>query len=714
MKKKVNDLLNNNYKRRNILLCFFLSFVIICLSVGFSSFQNNLTIDGALANVRIDKDVRIMGVQVNSVNDAVSNYEDYNVSNIDCGVSLNSSDSYVIYDVNVYNLGNVYTAISSLEIDNDNLKAEFVNYNLGDKICNEDKCTLGVNKVIQVKVSYADGKYDSSNVSQEFVIRFTFGVVYSASYVGFDDTSGFNTVAVEGMEFTSSFTYDASKSLSVTMNGKSLSSGTGYTYNNGVFTIPSVQGDIVITLRDMSYMKSTIIASSTTSGSEDDLTLYDLDSMTSDEKTSAFSNIATDSGVIRIKGITGNSNALVFRGAVTNNYVSFAGNIWRIMQIDEDGNLRLILNNSIGSSQYYTTSSISSEDDAETILGYANSSAKTALDSWYTSNLTDYSEYIVTSKFCNDFTYEEKTSSGASNAVYYYQPYLNVGSDAALYSPSLVCPSNSIFTSNIGLISAEEVVLAGGAYRVANTSYYLYNSSALWTLSPGYYDSTQGNGGVFFVDTTGAVTDWSRSLLTASYALRPVITIDGNLELTGDGTLSNPYMLAGEETLTIAKVDVTDLSSLNNNSYYITNTGGNYNVDGLISSTVSGIGLVGTNTATFSDDKETIVSTTGTLFSFVNGQESTDGYLYQIMTSDGKYLTIGTSDYSVTLSDTPVYLKVSLCTDSSYTGRIVISDETGAMYLNFYGANNTSDDKFAGWNELDKNDYMALYAVTSS
>ena len=211
------------------------------------------------------------------------------------------------------------------------------------------------------------------------------------------------------------------------------------------------------------------------------------------------------------------------------------------------------------------------------------------------------------------------------------------------------------------------------------------------------------------------MTDWSRSLLTASYALRPVITIDGNLELTGDGTLSNPYKIDSDEvTTTITKVDINDLTTLSTGKYYITNTGGNYNVDGLVSSIVSGTGLVGTNTATFSDDKETILSTSGTLFSFINGQETTDGYLYQVVTDDSKYLTIGATDYTVTLSDTPVYLKVSLVTDSSYTGRIIISDETGAMYLNFYGANNTSDDKFAGWNELDKNDYMALYTAVTS
>ena len=52
---------------------------ILLLSVGFSAFQNNLSIDDTKAIVRIDKDIRIMGVSIDSVNDATSSYEEYNV-----------------------------------------------------------------------------------------------------------------------------------------------------------------------------------------------------------------------------------------------------------------------------------------------------------------------------------------------------------------------------------------------------------------------------------------------------------------------------------------------------------------------------------------------------------------------------------------------------------------------------------------------------------
>ena len=53
--------------KKNNLLVFLLFCVVLFLSIGFSAFWNQLSIDGASAVVRIDKDIRIMGVRVDSV-----------------------------------------------------------------------------------------------------------------------------------------------------------------------------------------------------------------------------------------------------------------------------------------------------------------------------------------------------------------------------------------------------------------------------------------------------------------------------------------------------------------------------------------------------------------------------------------------------------------------------------------------------------------------
>ena len=65
------------------------------LSVGFSAFLNQLFIDDIGLNVRVDRDIRFSGVRVDSVNDATSYYEDYNVSNISGRLGLNSDSLFM-------------------------------------------------------------------------------------------------------------------------------------------------------------------------------------------------------------------------------------------------------------------------------------------------------------------------------------------------------------------------------------------------------------------------------------------------------------------------------------------------------------------------------------------------------------------------------------------------------------------------------------------
>lgn len=290
-----------------------------------------------------------------------------------------------------------------------------------------------------------------------------------------------------------------------------------------------------------------------TTGSEDINNKYnpdnsasdiDLDNMTSSEKSDLFGNISSGKNVYVTTGINGDK-VTILRGNYTDNYVSFGGYVWRILQIDSNGNLRLIMDNVINTtSTYRSSSSATSESAAQELLSYTNSDVKTVLDSWYNTNLSSYSDKIVKSKFCVDLTSYTRTSSGTSSSVYYFQSYENIGKDSSNYSPNLACPSNYIIEENIGLISAEEVVWAGGKFVTSNTNYFLYNSSitsSYWTLSPAYYDPNLQNANVFIMNSDGTLTDWESGLLTNNFGIRPVITINGNFEMSGDGTKSNPY-----------------------------------------------------------------------------------------------------------------------------------------------------------------------------
>lgn len=107
------------------------------------------------------------------------------------------------------------------------------------------------------------------------------------------------------------------------------------------------------------------------------------------------------------KNTEGNKRTYYFRGAVTNNYVSFAGHIWRIVRINEDGSVRLIKKDNIGSSQY------NSKSGDNSFVGYMHSTPTTYKDGSGTRGGT--STYLVrasvnsTVKVGSGYTFNNQT-----------------------------------------------------------------------------------------------------------------------------------------------------------------------------------------------------------------------------------------------------------------------------------------------------------------
>ena len=125
-----------------------------------------------------------------------------------------------------------------------------------------------------------------------------------------------------------------------------------------------------------------------------------------------------------------------------------------------------------------------------------DSSIKTKLDSWYKSNLVNYTSYLADETFCNDRSI--KSGDGYKlDLVTHYGAYDRLIANKR--TPSLKCSqendkfkvssTNAKLDYPIGLIQADEVALAGGVYSVPNTNNYLYNSSHFWTLSPSSFNS---------------------------------------------------------------------------------------------------------------------------------------------------------------------------------------------------------------------------------
>ena len=231
---------------------------------------------------------------------------------------------------------------------------------------------------------------------------------------------------------------------------------------------------------------------------------------------SSYGEVATlDEGLLETQDDLG--TAYYFRGAVLNNNVSFAGLNWKIVKINGDGSVKLVLDGIIEEiSSYY-----------EENINFNSSKILETLNNWYDSNLTDYSNYIAYYKYCNDTVLEVDNTT--------YMAYNRIITNKI---PTYVCLGSSE-NGKIGLLTADEVIMAGGSID-ANTSYYLYNSN----IETAYYTMTSARdvNGIYYpfiVDDNGSL-DYNVNG-TLLRGVRPVINIIKTAKVTGSGTIDDPY-----------------------------------------------------------------------------------------------------------------------------------------------------------------------------
>ena len=253
-----------------------------------------------------------------------------------------------------------------------------------------------------------------------------------------------------------------------------------------------------------------------------------------------------------------------------NNWVQFGGFWWRIIRINGDGSIRMIYSgtntdsttdDAIGVSSFNSSSNNnmyvgymygSSSSDYNTTHANINSSTiKGTLDQWYQNNLlTNYGQYIDgNAGFCGD----RRVSSGTGTTTNdtYYQAQTRIANSSP--SPSLTCETLDIYTTSesssgnkaltypIGLITADEVILAGIPYysNGSNDNNYLtWTQSTYWTMTP----SGGGRSVTTVFDVWG--NQLSATIVTVNTGVRPVINLRADVALIGSGTTDDPFRLA--------------------------------------------------------------------------------------------------------------------------------------------------------------------------
>ena len=310
---------------------------------------------------------------------------------------------------------------------------------------------------------------------------------------------------------------------------------------------------------------------------------------TVNETTPDFSAVATtNEGLFKAQDDLGTS--YYFRGAVNNNWVKFGKDssnkdiYWRIIRINGDGSIRMIYSGTTaptsstatvmtGTGTQIGTSTFNSSRDKAEYVGYmytegeqhgnsTSSPIKTTLDNWYAGTTLKDNDLVADQIFCNDRSastsdvaysesnYTTLTSWNSTGTQYYYGTRGRLKDSK---SPVLTCPTASdkftVNTSNgngaltypVGLITADEVAMAGGVENTDNTSYYLYTNQNYWSGSPCVFYSS-GEDTEFIVYYPGNLNAYHS--VYNDYGARPVVSLSSKAKLSGSGTYNDVYTVS--------------------------------------------------------------------------------------------------------------------------------------------------------------------------
>lgn len=221
-----------------------------------------------------------------------------------------------------------------------------------------------------------------------------------------------------------------------------------------------------------------------------------------------------------------------------------------------------------GNSSYIYYLSLNGYDnieDAKTAMftNTNDSNAKIMVETWFEQqNLNgniagtrNYEDDLEDTVFCNDRTYysgalKDKDSDAGTSYLFHGAEGRNGFENAQNnYEPSLDCINlNDSFTKDgangngklsykIGLVTADELTLAGISRSQGSTENYLYTGQDSWSASP-----------LYFSHRDASVHYWTSysyyGLTNHLYGLRPLVSLKNSIEFTsGTGLSTDPYIV---------------------------------------------------------------------------------------------------------------------------------------------------------------------------
>ena len=290
------------------------------------------------------------------------------------------------------------------------------------------------------------------------------------------------------------------------------------------------------------------------------------------------------------EGIDDFGTSYYFRGNVVNNYINFANMCWRIVRIEGDGSVKIVLedqdtlcqnidysngdgNWNIPSTTGGSTKTLYYAYDPNTysstyIEKYLNPpqnllsrSLVTTFKIFQSGPLSNYLSDLRSGNWCyKDSAYTTTTGGTLINdrstyysnqTAFYYDSYVRLNGKTPK-EPTFLCNgttmdkySDEVTDMYVATLTADEVMFAGGITNEGNTNYFLVNSYQqseninFWTISPYYFYG--GRDYVYYIMNNGKVNTIQVFYL---HSARPSVVLKTGTEYnSGNGTIESPYTI---------------------------------------------------------------------------------------------------------------------------------------------------------------------------